>query len=199
MDDAQPKGFPPPVRDHRTPIGTHGDGYAEAEFAWLLPAPVVPLLFPGGEPGSLCPRPPVLPSVPCGRDLDDMGVWPSASRPASPPPSRRLRARERPACRAAPPMTWPSGATFTGQWARGTRHGTGTYRDREGGVYVGEYSEGERSGHGRFTWPNGRIYEGAWHASMCHGEGIVTEANGTKRRCTWRWGNLVPRSCSPAG
>ena len=53
------------------------------------------------------------------------------------------------------------GARYTGRWAHGTRHGAGSYRDREGGLYVGEYRDGERSGHGRFTWPKGRVYEGA--------------------------------------
>ena len=102
-------------------------------------------------------------------------------------------------------LTWPSGAAYSGQWANGARHGTGTYRDREGGVYVGEYRDGERSGRGRFTWPNERVYEGAWRASMRHGEGIVSEhghravrPGGSSRRCTWRWGTLVPGSCSPA-
>ena len=72
------------------------------------------------------------------------------------------------------------------------------YRDREGGVYVGEYLDGERSGHGTFTWPNGRSYEGAWRASLRHGQGFVTETGGTERRCAWRWGTLVPGSCSRA-
>ena len=91
---------------------------------------------------------------------------------------------------------WRSGARFTGQWANGARHGTGSYR--EGGVYVGEYRDGKRAGHGRFTWPNERTDEGAWRAWMRHGEGVETGADGVTRRCTWRWGNLVPGSCSPA-
>ena len=94
---------------------------------------------------------------------------------------------------------WRSGARFTGQWANGARHGHGSDRDREGGVYVGEYRDGKRAGHGRFTWPNERTYEGAWRAWMRHGEGVETGADGVTRRCTWRWGNLVPGSCSPAG
>lgn len=96
-------------------------------------------------------------------------------------------------------LTWPSGAAYTGQWANGARHGAGTYRDREGGIYAGRYRDGERSEHGRFTWPNGRIYEGPWRAGIRSGEGVETEADGITRRCTWRWDNLVPGSCSAAG
>ena len=32
-----------------------------------------------------------------------------------------------------------------------------------------------------------------------HGEGVETETDGMTRRCTWRWGNLVPGSCAPGG
>ena len=94
-------------------------------------------------------------------------------------------------------LTWPSGASYTGQWVNDARPGTGTYEDREGEVYVGAYRDAEREGAGTFTWPNGRIYEGARRAGMRHGEGVVTDAHGTAWRCARRWGALVARSCRP--
>ena len=39
-------------------------------------------------------------------------------------------------------LIWLVGATCTGGWAHGARHGTGTYGDREGVVYLGEYQPG---------------------------------------------------------
>ena len=83
-------------------------------------------------------------------------------------------------------MIWPRKAVHTGTWVGSARHGAGTYRD------------GERAGTGRFTWPEGRSYEGAWHTGMRHGEGVETLPGGVSRRCTWRWGDVVRRTCTPA-
>ena len=80
---------------------------------------------------------------------------------------------------------------------RARSNGAGTYRDGEGAADVGTFRDGEREGHGRFTWPDGRSYDGQWRAGMRHGEGVDQLPSGLSRRCTWAWGRVVGRSCSP--
>ncbi len=55
--------------------------------------------------------------------------------------------------------TWPSGARYEGDWARGLPHGTGTMKEPGGEVYTGGFSAGVRHGKGRLTFPDGTVLD----------------------------------------
>lgn len=48
-------------------------------------------------------------------------------------------------------MTWPNGATFTGQWVDGKIHGRGAMVWENGARYSGQWRNGKRDGRGSFT------------------------------------------------
>eukprot|EP01083_Nonionella_stella_P278811 948225_1 len=73
--------------------------------------------------------------------------------------------------------TYPSGATYEGDYQGTKRHGTGTYRFSNGDVYKGEWKNGKMCGKGEYT-RNGNVYKGEWkNGEMC-GKGEYTFRNG---------------------
>jgi len=65
-------------------------------------------------------------------------------------------------------MSWPSGASFKGN-----------------------YSNGVKSGVGEMKWPDGRSYRGEWFEGLQHGEGTETDAFGKKTNGLWYSGHFA--------
>nr|HPI21850.1 hypothetical protein [Spirochaetota bacterium] len=83
-------------------------------------------------------------------------------------------------------MTWPNGATFTGQWVDGKIHGRGAMVWENGARYSGQWRNGKRDGRGSFTWPKGASYVGEWRDNNRHGRGTHTDEDGTVRAGRWK-------------
>ena len=59
-------------------------------------------------------------------------------------------------------FTYKSGATYSGQWLGGFRHGKGIMIWSDGSEYVGDWSYGLPAGFGKFIHHDGEFFEGNW-------------------------------------
>jgi hypothetical protein len=59
-------------------------------------------------------------------------------------------------------FTYKSGATYSGQWLGGFRHGKGIMIWSDGSEYVGDWSYGIPAGFGKFIHHDGEFFEGNW-------------------------------------
>ena len=71
--------------------------------------------------------------------------------------------------------TYADGATYTGEWKDGKRHGQGTHTNAEGETYTDE-----------------RRYRGEWKNNKRHGQGTLTLADGTTYTGEWKDGKPAP-------
>ncbi|CAI2379641.1 unnamed protein product [Moneuplotes crassus] len=60
----------------------------------------------------------------------------------------------------------------------GKRHGTGTYKCKDGEKYVGQWVDGNREGKGTYYFASGNQYEGDWMNDKKHGQGVYTWKEG---------------------
>ena len=81
-----------------------------------------------------------------------------------------------------PPVLFPSGAVFEGQWYKEKRHGRGTQVWKDNSRYDGQWKNGKANGYGRLIHGDGDVYEGEWkddtacgHGKYIHVEGAVYE------------------------
>ena len=58
--------------------------------------------------------------------------------------------------------SWHQNNTYTGEFARGKRHGHGVFQYADGAVYDGEWKEGMKEGAATFTYTDGRTHTGEW-------------------------------------
>mmetsp|Transcript_127593 Transcript_127593/g.272032 ORF Transcript_127593/g.272032 Transcript_127593/m.272032 type:complete len:959 (+) Transcript_127593:55-2931(+) len=92
---------------------------------------------------------------------------------------RELAAEEGPPERRSP-VKAASGATFTGEWVRHYKHGSGVEVWPDGSRYEGQWQVGKVHGYCIYRNPNGAKYEGEWRHGKQHGEGTETSEEGTK-------------------
>lgn len=108
-------------------------------------------------------------------------------------------------------FSWPSGATYEGEFDSGFLDGFGTfigasgdsYRGvysmnlkngngrriyTNGDVYDGEWKLGVQDGHGKYIWKNGHEYIGEWKGGVMGGKGILVWANGNRYDGYWEDG-----------
>ena len=76
-------------------------------------------------------------------------------------------------------LTFPHGATYTGEWKADKRHGQGTYTYPSGDTYTGAYKDDQPNGQGTMTFASGGTYTGAWKDGKRHGQGTMTWADGS--------------------
>ena len=62
-----------------------------------------------------------------------------------------------------------------------SRTSQGTYTFVEGATYTGEYKDGERHGQGTLKSAYGDTYTGEWKDGLDNGQGTYTYADGTVR------------------
>lgn len=73
-----------------------------------------------------------------------------------------------------------------GEYAKGRKHGQGTFWYPDGSRYEGGWVEDRRNGHGIYYYLNGDTYEGDWYEHQRHGQGVYTySATGTKYTGSW--------------
>ena len=70
-----------------------------------------------------------------------------------------------------------TGATYSGQWLGGFRHGRGKMFFKDGASYEGTWYLGRAHGYGIFTHVAGETYEGEWADDQRHGKGATTHVN----------------------
>ena len=63
-------------------------------------------------------------------------------------------------------FTWPSGATYEGEFKGGYMDGTGTYTAPNGVTYRGQWVMNLKHGHGVKSYFNGDAYEGEWRRGL---------------------------------
>ena len=61
-----------------------------------------------------------------------------------------------------PAYKFKSGATYTGSWLGGFRHGAGSMVWPDNAKFEGVWSYGLPQGQGTFKYPNGDLYTGNW-------------------------------------
>jgi len=102
---------------------------------------------------------------------------------------------------------------YEGNFTADRPHGQGTFRFHDGGIYSGGFVFGAFEGKGCYEFDGGR-YDGRWEAGSYHGQGIlqyidggcysgefrggkphgtgeIVLADGTRRKGTWKQGELL--------
>ncbi len=79
------------------------------------------------------------------------------------------------------------GATYTGQWRNGVRHGHGEQVFANGDRYVGDFVDGQPEGKGTATTSAG-VYRGTWQAGRYDGQGQFNDADGSVYQGQWQAG-----------
>ena len=82
-----------------------------------------------------------------------------------------------------------NGASYTGQWQDGKRHGEGTFVWTKG-HYTGQWWFGMRHGDGLETLSNGETYAGKFEEDKKHGFGTYTWEDGTRYEGNWVKGKM---------
>jgi len=70
------------------------------------------------------------------------------------------------ATEARPAYRYCNGATYTGEWRGGFRHGSGVMLWSDGALFQGNWSYGYPVGCGSFALPSGERFEGSWKFAM---------------------------------
>ena len=121
-------------------------------------------------------------------------------------------------------ISYPSGASYDGQWAAGVMTGTGTLRNADGSSYTGAvvagkpegrgemtyadgysfdgtWDAGQREGRGKATWADGTTYEGSFKSDQRHGNGILTQPDGFTYDGDWLEGEMhgIGKATYPTG
>ncbi len=74
--------------------------------------------------------------------------------------------------------SWPSGATYLGEWKHGSLHGYGTFHSPDGSRYQGNWENNLKNGIGTKWHANGDRYEGLYRQDKPHGPGRFLFASG---------------------
>jgi 1-phosphatidylinositol-4-phosphate 5-kinase len=74
--------------------------------------------------------------------------------------------------------SWPSGATYLGEWKHGCLHGYGTFHSPDGSKYQGNWENNQKKGIGTKWCSNGDRYEGLYLQDQPHGPGRFLFASG---------------------
>lgn len=69
--------------------------------------------------------------------------------------------------------TFPSGATYEGDWIDGRREGMGTL-SYMGSLYTGEFLQDKKHGKGKIQYATGHEYDGMWKDDLPCGKGVLT-------------------------
>lgn len=80
---------------------------------------------------------------------------------------------------------YPSGAKYTGQFAKSQIHGIGTLWMNNGNVYSGQWKQNYRDGLGKMEFKNGDIYFGSFIQSRLEGTGTMKFAQGGSYKGSW--------------
>nr|DAD24500.1 TPA_asm: hypothetical protein HUJ06_025964 [Nelumbo nucifera] len=83
------------------------------------------------------------------------------------------------------------GDTYRGSWNADRKHGFGEKRYANGDFYEGSWRKNLQEGHGRYVWKNGNEYVGEWKNGVMSGRGVLIWANGN--RYDVQWDNGVPK------
>lgn len=86
--------------------------------------------------------------------------------------------------------TWPSGATYTGDWQNGCMHGYGTFRSADGSTYQGNWYRDLKHGLGKKIYSNEDKYEGIWKNGKPHGPGRYVWKDGNEYNGEWQEGQM---------
>ena len=82
--------------------------------------------------------------------------------------------------------TYPSGATYEGEWQQNVKNGLGVYKYAKGGSYVGNFKSGEFSGFGVRKLRSGVVKAGIWKANELEKIVPMEELTATVRDATLR-------------
>jgi len=74
--------------------------------------------------------------------------------------------------------SWPSGATYLGEWKHGSLHGYGTFHSPDGSKYQGNWENNQKMGIGTKYCSNGDRHEGLYQHDHPHGPGRFIFASG---------------------
>merc|ERR1712048_1513540 len=64
----------------------------------------------------------------------------------------------------------------------------------DGATYTGSFIDGKRHGEGCLQWANGRMYRGQWLRGLQHGSGVMMLKDGKEQRSEWRYGKAILES-----
>ncbi|PPD79394.1 hypothetical protein GOBAR_DD23679 [Gossypium barbadense] len=84
--------------------------------------------------------------------------------------------------------TGPSGDTYKGQWVMNFKHGHGIRFYPNGDWYDGEWRRGLQEGLGKYQWQNENHYIGEWKNGMICGTGTFVWSNENKYDGQWEDG-----------
>lgn len=84
-----------------------------------------------------------------------------------------------------PPVEFPSGAVYQGEWLRNKRHGKGTQIWKDGSRYDGQWKNGKANGYGRLIHGDGDVYEGEWRDDTACGQGKYIHVEGAIYEGEW--------------
>lgn len=87
-------------------------------------------------------------------------------------------------------FSWPSGATYEGEFNSGHMDGTGTYTGLNGQTYKGQWVMNLKHGHGLKSYANGDWYEGEWKLGLQDGEGRYVWKDESYYVGEWRNGTI---------
>lgn len=82
-------------------------------------------------------------------------------------------------------FAWQKGDSYSGDFQKGKRSGTGAYTYAHGTKYNGRWREDMANGRGSIVWAEGDRYEGTWAADRRQGHGVYQWTDGTKYEGQW--------------
>ena len=83
-------------------------------------------------------------------------------------------------------LTFVNGDQYAGDYYKGLKHGSGSYRYASGHTYIGEWKSDQPSGQGVFTFSNGDRYVGTMLNGKRHGPGTYHFSTGTQIEGIWQ-------------
>ncbi|KAG0469604.1 hypothetical protein HPP92_016304 [Vanilla planifolia] len=98
--------------------------------------------------------------------------------------------------RGRPPegkFSWPSGATYEGEFKSGRMDGFGTFIGADGETYRGSWNADRKHGYGSKSYANGDFFEGQWRKNLQEGQGRYVWRNGNQYVGEWRSGVICGR------
>jgi len=83
------------------------------------------------------------------------------------------------------PKKLDNGATYTGQWKKGQKNGTGKQIWPDGSFYEGYWYQNQAHGKGRLIHSQGTVYDGYWAFDQAHGQGLYFTIEGSFYQGNW--------------
>eukprot|EP00929_Paragymnodinium_shiwhaense_P008616 TRINITY_DN112573_c0_g1_i1.p1 TRINITY_DN112573_c0_g1~~TRINITY_DN112573_c0_g1_i1.p1 ORF type:complete len:436 (-),score=77.79 TRINITY_DN112573_c0_g1_i1:162-1469(-) len=101
--------------------------------------------------------------------------------------TRKLQGHKNPHVQEARGLyTFPSGATYAGQWQGHMRHGFGVMKWPDGAKFEGQWVQNTVEGRGRFSHSiAGDSYMGEWRGNKAHGKGVYKKRDGSYFKGEW--------------